>query len=173
MFCIIRAVHLLSVSTLDLIYHVLPPLFCVLFHFIFNDVLSCSSVMSNSLPPFVAHQAPLSMGFPRQEYWNGLLFPPPGDIPDPGIEPTSPVSPSLQADSLPTELHWKLHHSTVWPKLMFLASILTFFCEAFLKLFQSLLKWQHTPFVEYVLKLQPTPHLLLKTRAFLAGCWLP
>ena len=41
------------------------------------------------------------MGFPRQEYWNGLLFPPPGDLPDPGIEPTSSVSPALQADSLP------------------------------------------------------------------------
>ena len=97
MFCIIRAVHLLSVSTLDLIYHVLPPLFCVLFHFIFNDVLSCSSVMSNSLPPFVAHQAPLSMGFSRQEYWSGLPFRSPGDLPDPGIKPGSPA---LQADSL-------------------------------------------------------------------------
>ena len=105
MFCVIKAVHLLSVSTLGLIYHVLPPPFCVLFHFIFNDVLSCSSVMSNSLPPFVDHQAPLSMGFPWQEYWNGLPFPPTGDIPDPGIKPASPVSPSLQADFLSTEPH--------------------------------------------------------------------
>ena len=40
------------------------------------------------------------MGFPRQEYWNGLSFPSPGDHPDPGIEPESPVSPGLQADSL-------------------------------------------------------------------------
>ena len=39
----------------------------------------------------VAHQAPLSMGFPRQEYWIGLPFPSPGDLPDPGIEPTSPA----------------------------------------------------------------------------------
>ena len=46
----------------------------------------------------VVHQPPLSMGFPRQEYWNGLLFPSPGDLPDPGIKPTSPA---LQADSLP------------------------------------------------------------------------
>ena len=38
------------------------------------------------------------MGFPRQEYWSGLPFPPPGDLPDPGIEPSSPA---LQADSLP------------------------------------------------------------------------
>ena len=45
-----------------------------------------------------AHQAPLSMGFPRQEYWNGLPFPPPGHLPDPGIET---VSPALLGDSLP------------------------------------------------------------------------
>ena len=49
----------------------------------------------------VAHQAPLSMGFPRQEYWNGLPFSSPGDLPDPGIELTSPESPALQVDSLP------------------------------------------------------------------------
>ena len=39
----------------------------------------------------VAHQVPLSMGFPRQEYWNGLPFPSVEDLPDPGIEPASPV----------------------------------------------------------------------------------
>ena len=39
----------------------------------------------------VAHQALLSMGFPRQEYWSGLTFPPPGDLPHPGIEPVSPA----------------------------------------------------------------------------------
>ena len=49
----------------------------------------------------VAHQAPLSMGFSRQEYWSGLPCPPPGDLPDPGVKPMSPVSPALQADSLP------------------------------------------------------------------------
>ena len=48
-----------------------------------------------------AHQAPLSMGCYRQEYWSGLPFPSPGDLPDPGIEPTSPA---LQVDSLLTEL---------------------------------------------------------------------
>ena len=41
------------------------------------------------------------MGFPRREYWRGLPFPPSGDLPNPGIEPTSPVSPTLQVDSLP------------------------------------------------------------------------
>ena len=44
--------------------------------------------MSDSATPWtVACQAPLSMGFPRQEYWNGLPFPVPGDLPDPGISP--------------------------------------------------------------------------------------
>ena len=43
----------------------------------------------------VAHQAPLSMGFSRQEYWSGLPFPPSEDLPDPGIEPMSLVSPAL------------------------------------------------------------------------------
>ena len=50
--------------------------------------------MSDSFatPWAVAHQVTLSMGFPTQEYWGGLPFPSPGDLPDPGIEPSSPVS---------------------------------------------------------------------------------
>ena len=48
----------------------------------------------------VAHQAPLSTGFPRQEYWSGLPFPPPGDLPNSGIKPRSSV---FQADSLTSE----------------------------------------------------------------------
>ena len=57
------------------------------------------SVMSDSLRPhglYVARQAPLSMGFSRQEYWSGLPFLVPGYLPDPGIEPRSPA---LQVDS--------------------------------------------------------------------------
>ena len=42
-------------------------------------------------PWTIAHQAPLSMGFPRQEYWSGLLFPSPGDLSDSGMEPASPA----------------------------------------------------------------------------------
>ena len=49
------------------------------------------SVMSDSLRPWEAHQAPQSVGFSRQEYWSGLPFPSPADLPDPGIEPISPV----------------------------------------------------------------------------------
>ena len=52
-------------------------------------------------PWTVARQASLSLGFSRQEYWSGLPFPSPEDVPDPGFEPGSPV---LQADSLPFEL---------------------------------------------------------------------
>ena len=55
------------------------------------------------VPGSIARQAPLSIGFSRQEYWSGLPFPPPGDLPDPGIETASSVSPALQADSLPGE----------------------------------------------------------------------
>ena len=51
----------------------------------------------------VAHQAPLFMGFSRQEYWSRLPCPPPGDLPNKGIEPMSPESPYLQAGSSPTE----------------------------------------------------------------------
>ena len=49
----------------------------------------------------VARQVPLSMGFSRQEYWSGLLFPFPGELSDPGLEPVSPEATALQADSLP------------------------------------------------------------------------
>ena len=62
-------------------------------------------VMSDSVTPWtVPCQASLSMGFSRQEYWSGLPFPPPGDPPDPGLEPRSPA---LPANSLPNELRRK------------------------------------------------------------------
>ena len=51
-------------------------------------------------PWIVACQAPLSMGFSRQEYWSGLPFPPPGVLPNPGIRTSSPESLALQVDSL-------------------------------------------------------------------------
>ena len=59
------------------------------------------SVVSDFVTPWtVACQAPPSMGFSRQEYWRGLSFPSPGDLPNPGIKSASPA---LQADSLPSE----------------------------------------------------------------------
>ena len=63
--------------------------------------LVTKSCWTLATPWTVAYQAPLSMGFFRQEFWGGLPFPSLGDLPNPGIKPRSPA---LQADSLPTEL---------------------------------------------------------------------
>ena len=73
-----------------------PPLF---------SALPACLVMSDSLRPFWtgACQAPPPKGFSRQEYWSRLSFSSPEDFPVPGIEPLSPESPVLQADSLPAE----------------------------------------------------------------------
>ena len=65
-----------------------------------DEVESLSRVQLFATPWTVAHQAPPSMGFSRQEYWSGLPFPSPGDLPNPGIEPRSPA---LQADALTSE----------------------------------------------------------------------
>jgi len=65
---------------------------------------SLSHVQLLATPWIAADEAPLSMGFSRQEYWSGLPFPSPGNLPDPGIEPGSLA---LQADSLPAELPGK------------------------------------------------------------------
>ena len=64
------------------------------------------STKSFVIPWTVACQVPLSMGFSRQEYWSGLPFAPPGELPNPGIEPRSPT---LLADALPTEICEKSH----------------------------------------------------------------
>ena len=63
-------------------------------------VKSLSRVRLFATPWTVAHQAPLCMGFSRQEYWSGLPFPSPADLPDPGIEPGTPA---FQADALTSE----------------------------------------------------------------------
>ena len=67
-------------------------------------------------PWTVARQAPLSMEFSRQEYWSGLICPPPADLPSLGIKPISPVFPVLQAGSLPTEPPGKprCYYKTCW-----------------------------------------------------------
>ena len=58
-------------------------------------------------PWTVALQAPPSMGFSRQEYWSGLPFLPPGDLPDPGIEPMSLASPTLAGGFFTTSIIWE------------------------------------------------------------------
>ena len=65
-----------------------------------RKVKSLSRVQLFATPWTVAYQAPPSMGFSRQEYWSGLPFPSPGDLPNPGIKPRSP---SLEADALTSE----------------------------------------------------------------------
>ena len=80
------------------------------------------SVMSDSATPWtVARQTPLFMGFSRQEYWSGLPFPSPLDLPNPGTEPRSPA---LQADALSSEPSgkwmWELDYKESWePKNWF------------------------------------------------------
>ena len=78
--------------TISFLYHRVLYTFVV----IAAQLLSC--VLLFATPWTVAHQVPLSMEFPRQEYWSGLPFPPPGELPDPGIEP---ISLALLVDSLP------------------------------------------------------------------------
>ena len=73
---------------------------------------SLSRVRLFAIPWAVAYQAPQSMGFSRQEYWSGLPFPSPGDLPNPGVEPGSPA---LQADALPSQPPGK----PIWTKTNF------------------------------------------------------
>ena len=79
-----------------------------------------SQVQLFATPWTVARQAPLSMGFSRQEYWSGLPCPPPGDLPDPRIKSSSPAAPALQAYSLSPShlgspsLHVRLAKSWNW-----------------------------------------------------------
>ena len=64
------------------------------------------------------------MGFSRQEHWSGLPCPPPGDLPNPGIKPTSPVSPALQADSFP------LSQGSPQSRVQLFATLWTVACQA-------------------------------------------
>ena len=75
------------------------PAGCVLSHF--------SRVRLFVTPWAVASQAPLSMGFSRQDYWNGLPCPPPGDLPDPELEHTSLTSPALAGQFFTTSATWE------------------------------------------------------------------
>ena len=75
-----------------------------------REVKSLSRVQLFATLWTVTYQPPLSMGFSRQEYWSGLPFPSPGDLPHPGIEPRSPA---LQADTLTSEPPGKPIHPLV------------------------------------------------------------
>ena len=73
----------------------------------------CSVVSDSVIPWTVTCQAPLSTGFPRQEYWSELPFPPPRDLTDPGIEPLSPTSPVLAGRFFTTNATWE---ALLYPK---------------------------------------------------------
>ena len=74
---------------------------------LYNVMLVAQSYWTHCNSWAVARQVPLSMEFPRQEYWSGLPFPFPGDLPNPGIEPRSPI---LWADSLPLSHQGNLYN---------------------------------------------------------------
>ena len=73
----------------------------------FSSVQSLSHIRLFTTPWIVAHQAPLSVGFSRQEYWSKLPCPPPGDLPDPGIEPTSLMSFALAGRFFTISTTWE------------------------------------------------------------------
>ena len=76
-------------------------------------------------PWTVALQAPLSMGFPRQEYWSGLPCPPPGDLPDPGIKPMSLMPPALAGRFFSTGATWEALTCTLYRKAAVIHTVLS------------------------------------------------
>ena len=97
-----------------------------------------SHVQLFATPWTVAYQAPQSMEFSRQEYWSGVPFPSPRDLPDPGIEPRSPA---LQADTLPSEPPGKPSSS---PRAADLSKILLQTCRIMI---EPQCKSKHSPTV--------------------------
>ena len=77
-------------------------------------------------PMDVAHQAPLSMGFSRQEYWSGLLCPPPWDLPNPGIELTSLMSPALADGFFAIRATWEAQDDPVYQLTLYKRASCTF-----------------------------------------------
>ena len=130
----------------SLILSPLSPLFFLTFLLLVGGLVTqlCPTLVT---PWTVARQAPLSVGFSRQEYWSGLPFPSPGDLPDPGIKPRSPA---LQADSLPAEPQGKPKNTGVG-SLSFLQRIFLT-----LELNQGLLNYRQTL---YQLSYQWSGHL--------------
>ena len=80
-------------------------------HFNARSMRVLSRVQLFVIPWTVAYQAPLSMGFSRQEYWSGLPFLSLGDLPNPGIETVSLASPALAIDSLPLNIQHLIGHT--------------------------------------------------------------
>ena len=99
-----------------------------------------SRVWVFATPWTVAHQVPLSVGFSRQKYWSRLLLPPPEYLPDPGIEPTSPVS---RAVSLPLHSMWSLFIKSLQFSFDTVKNIPIFIIYQSFILFKLFLKYTH------------------------------
>ena len=76
-------------------------------------MLSHFSCVQLSATPWTVVQVPLSTGFSRQEHWSGLPFPPPGDLPDPGNEPASLISPELAGGLFTTSTTWEAYRNSI------------------------------------------------------------
>ena len=105
-------------------------IFIMFYSMCFIILLICVHVLSHVwlfvTPWIVTLQAPLSMGFPRKEHWSGLTFPFPRDLPNPRIEPTSPVSSALQADSWPLSHLGSPSSSIAWTQIYSIAHLTSF-----------------------------------------------
>ena len=90
--------------------------------FVMAYVLCCAKMLSRvwlfATPWSVDRQGPLSMGFSRQEYWSGLPYPPPGNLPDPGIEPTALTSPALSGRFFTTSATWEASNTRIDTKII-------------------------------------------------------
>ena len=92
----------------------------------------------------VAHQVALFMGFSRQEYWSGLPFPSPGDLPDPGIEPPSLISSALAGSFFTTGATWEALHERHW--FVIFSLVLQRLYEGFVLRLCHPAPWQHEVF---------------------------
>ena len=102
-------------------------------------------------PWTVAHRAPLSMGFSRQEYWSGLPFPPPGDLPDPGLNPYLLYLLHWQADSLPQLPKRQLAHDNLLNLLSQILKVKNSMNKLFLILKFISLNHHQVPYIYYTL----------------------
>ena len=112
------------------------------------QLLSCVQLLAT--PWTVAHQAPLSLEFSRQEFWSGVPFPPLGDLPNPGIKPTSLIFPYWQADSLPLPTWEALIKSDMIGKyiLPFSKLLFLFLYDGFLR-YAEVFQFSLVPFVYF------------------------
>ena len=108
-------IHIYVVTFPQTDFFEIPNIYLVKFIISYNFLCVCmlshfSRVQIFETPWAVAHQAPLSMGFSRQEYWSGLPCPSPGDLPDPEIKPRSLMSPALAGGFFTTVPTWVSHN---------------------------------------------------------------